>query len=637
MAVKPSVKGKSKSGRAVPLADIINEEAMEAEREAMGGDAAFDPDRDLGMHGPRAFQANMRDKDQMVIDELLASLPKNQGYYLKLYREILPGKYELKERIDNYDTWTDMELEIAERVKAMTRKFGAKKWGSGLYRVVVWRNGGIREGNKYPVIDVIVDAGDTEDAAANLSTGRVDAAEAANEQMNALGNMLKAVETIMPRAVDPNIQFQAIVQAFTAGKGEQQNSGNQMMTLMMTMMTGMMTSMMEMAKGNGQRNGAPEPAFEERMAKMLEMMKLMGLGQTPVPKGLGEQLAELKLLGLDPFKKEDTIEQIAKLKALTGSLMDVMPNNGQQVERPGIFEKLIDAVAPHVPKIFADIRAITDNAALAQKLQAVRQAQQPQPIPMENRPTTRYGQPVGPQPNRMGAGDAFESPPDMDPYSGFQSRPFQKPVEEGAGIEMFGSVEGGDAAARRAHATGQPNPTLKQPMPLNPRLPQGVVVPGESPQILSNGMEAPVELPIFMQQLHGLIEENVVDAYGALFETLSGFAETIEMIKAIQQGLVDGNVLTEELRKTGYPQLTHPPFLAKAQVYLAGFVTWVLDHTIKKVEAVCQECVAVHIFENAYEFMKSEKTCGAEQGGGSTCPGQLILKEKRREPALTVA
>ena len=91
---------KIKGKKPVPLADIIEEEAREAERESMGADPSFDPDRDLNFgHGPSAFSHNMRDKDQLVIDELLASLPKNQGYYLKLYKEILPGKWELKERL----------------------------------------------------------------------------------------------------------------------------------------------------------------------------------------------------------------------------------------------------------------------------------------------------------------------------------------------------------------------------------------------------------------------------------------------------------------------------------------------------------------------------------------------------------
>lgn len=627
MSVKPKSKGKS--DRAIPLKDIIGEEAAEAEREAMGGDMAFDADRDLGMHGPRAFQASARDKDQMVIDELLASLPKNQGYYLKLYREIMPGKFELKERIDQYDTWTDMEYEVMERVKAMTRKYGAAKWGSALYRVVVWRNGGIRESNKYPVTDIIVDAGDTVDAGANIHQGRQDPAEAANEQMNALGNMLKAVETIMPRAVDPNIQFQAIVQAFTAGKGEQQQGSNQMMTLMMTMMTSMMTGMMEVMKGGGRpANGPPEQAFEERMAVMMNMMKSFGLGQTPMSKGLGEQLAELKLLGLDPFKKEDTIEQIAKLKALTGSLMDVMPN-GQQVERPGIFEKLIDAVAPHVPKIFSDIRAITDNAALAQKLQMTRLAQHPQPIPMDHRPTTRAGTPIGPQPNRMGATDAFESPPDMDPYSGFQTRPFQRPTEEGAGIEMFGTVEGGSPAQRKAHANGSPipQPIRQQPMPADPRLPEGVMVPGPS--------AVPAELPVFLQQIHGLIMDNVTDAYAPLYETLSTAAESVDMIRGIQQGLLNGSMLTDELVKTGFPQMTDAIFIGKARPYLDGFVAWILEHTIKKVEAICQECVSTHVFENAFEFQRSEKVCGAEKELGQPCQGILVLKGVRHATALT--
>lgn len=616
MAVK--ARGKDRE-RKVPLRDIIEEEAKDAEREAMGEDERFDPDRDLGAdyHGPGAFAHNMRDKDQMVIDELLAGLPKNQGYYLKLYKEIMPGKYELKEKIDQYDTWTDMELEVSERVKAMTRKFGSAKWGSALYRVIIWRNGGIREKNKYPPIDVIVDAGDLADAAGNMHTGKVDPMEAANEQMNALGNMLKAVETIMPRAVDPNIQFQAIVQAFTAGKGEKAQNEMTSTQMMMAMMTTMMTGMMETMK----TAMAPRPdvnaakPFEEQMANMMNIMKGFGFGAPAAPKGLVEQMAEMKLLGFDPFKREDTIEQIAKLKAMTGALVDVMPQ-GQNVERPGIFEKLIDALAPHVPKIFADLKSITDNAALAQKMQAIRLAQQPEPVPMDQRPTTSYGQPVGPQPDRMGAGDAFHQPPEMDPYSGFQTRPFPRPQEGDAGVEMFGSVEGVTPEELHARATGKPIPqTVKQPVP--------GVGQQQQPQPQS---QRPVELPPMLQQLWSIIDMNMVHAYGALYETLMSAEESAQMIHAVQSKLIDATFMANELQKTGYVQFNHPSFVTKMHTYLEGFVTWIREQTIGKANAECPTCGAMHIFENVYEFSKGDHTCGAETSGTGQCQGSLQLK-----------
>jgi len=622
-----------KKNRTVPLKDIIAEEAAEAEQEEMGQDMSFDPDRDLSgaFHGPRAFARTMQDKDQLVIDELLASLPKNQGYYLKLYREILPGKWELKETINNYETWTDMELEIAERVKAMTRKFGPKKWGSGLYRIVVWRQGGIRERNKYPPTDIIVDAGDESDAAEHMHRGKVDPAEAMNEQLHAFSNMMTAMKGFMPNAVDPNIQFQAIVQSFLAGKDEKREAARQDANAMTTMMTTMMTSMMGlMTTIMQQKNGTSatvERPFEEQLTSMMNVMKGFGVGQQPQPKSLVEQITEMKMLGWDPTQKEDTIDQIAKLKAMTGALMDVMPSNGQAPERPGIFEKLVDALAPHVPKIFSDMKAITENAALAQQMQQMRLAkqQQQEPTPVEQRPTTRYGQPVGPQAGRMGAGDAFHEPPDMDPYSGFQMRPFQDPTESDAGIrdEMTGSVRGATAEELRARYTGQP---VAQPVNTN-----GKSVPTNTQVVESLKRQAaePAEpqMPPMLQQLYLLIDENVVDAYGSLYETLESDEQSKAIIQAIQQRQIDGSGLVQQLQMTGFSAFNAPAFTTKANEYLSGFAQWVVEHTVKRATAVCQKCRAEHIFETLYEFTKyPSHLCGAELGGMQACDGELKLK-----------
>jgi len=639
-----------KPQRKIPLKDIIDEEAREAEQEELGADPAFDPDRDLGSafsHGPSAFRRTMQDKDQLVIDELLATLPKNQGYYLKLYREIMPGKFEIKERIDQYDTWTDMEWEITERVRAMTRRFGVKKWGSGLYRIVVWRNGGIRERNKYPPVDVVVDAGDEADAAANMHTGRVDPVEAANEQLHALGNMLSAVQNVMPKAVDPNVQFQAIVQAFTAGKEEKREAArtdsNAMVTMMSTMMTSMMGLVTAMMQNKGGGSAEVAKPFEEQMASMMTLMKGFGFGQQPQPKSLVEQITEMKMLGWDPTAKEDTIEQIAKLKAMTGALVDVMPTNGQPVERPGIFEKLVDALAPHVPKLFADMKAVTENVALAQQLQATRlAAMPPQPTPTENRPTTRYGQPVGPQ-ERMGLSDAFQEPPDMDPYSGFQTRPFQARTGEDAGIEMFESVTGATNEERRAAAMGQrpvrqeeavvshqptqPRPTGRQADPVV-----------ETLAAQQNGAPPPQDaLPPMLQQLYLLITENAVNMYGQLFEVLSSSEETMAMIEAVQSKALDGEMLTDELRKTGFPILQEAGFIIQSKRYLNGFVAWVIENTIGKAHALCQNCATEHIFENRYEFSKVKPICGLDCSATEQCQGLLKLVTDARQEVGSVS
>lgn len=593
-------KGSEEKPKNVPLADVIAQEAEAAKRAEFGSDDLFDPSRDLNHSGPFSFRQSMQDRDAIVIDDLLAGLPKNQGYYLKLYKEILPGQYEFKMKIDKYDTWSDLELEVAELVKSMTRKLGSKKWGSGVYRLNIWKNGGIRDREKYPPIDVVVDAGDEVDGGATV--GRVDPVEAANEQLQALGNMLNAVRGIMPAAPDPNVQFQAIAQAFAQGKDDKKSNDQLMMQMMMTMMTTMMTSMKDLALA-GRQPDRQQPQFEDQMARMMEIMRGFGvIGQQSQPKSLAENLADLKLLGLDPFKKDDAIDQLAKMKALFSTVTDLVPN-GQPVERPGLFEKLVDSLAPHIPKMIGDIKNMSDNAALVQKMHAQRLAEMsamqtngetPQPvrqkIPMEERPRTSYGQPVGPV-DRMGASDAFSHEPDMDPYSGFKTHPLRN----------------GDA---RVQEHESPKQEQTAPVQAEPS---------------TNAVETLSEMEKFLQQLSALILDDRRDAYPALYATLDQQEESRALLNGIRAKLVNADFIIEQLKNDGGPTYNHPPFVEKMRSYFNGFIDWILENENGPVQAICELCSAKHAFESKGHFMSIQKICGLDAGGGRQCTGQLAL------------
>jgi len=62
---------------------MILEESHGIQQELYRKDEEFDRDRDLG-HGPGFFAGDAKSRDERVIDELLQSAPRNQGYYLKL-------------------------------------------------------------------------------------------------------------------------------------------------------------------------------------------------------------------------------------------------------------------------------------------------------------------------------------------------------------------------------------------------------------------------------------------------------------------------------------------------------------------------------------------------------------------------
>jgi hypothetical protein len=101
----------------------------------------------------------------------------------------------------------------------------------------------------------------------------------------------------------------------------------------------------------------------------------------------------------------------------------------------------------------------------------------------------------------------------------------------------------------------------------------------------------------------------------------------VQIIRAIQQQQLDGDGLVQQLQLTGFSEFQNQPFVGKAQQYLSGFVKWVLENTGKRVVAVCQNCMAEHIFESLFEFTKyPTHQCGAELSGMETCNGHLKLK-----------
>ena len=302
----------------------------------------------------------------------------------------------------------------------------------------------------------------------------------------------------------------------------------------------------------------------------------------------------MKLLGIEPFKKEDTIDQIAKLKAVMGSVTDLIPN-GAKVERPGIMEKLIDTIGPILPKLVGDVKSMMDNAALAQQIQAMRMQQTAQiagappelGAPLPQRPTTRYGQPVGPAPNRVSHADAFREEPDYDPYSGFETRPFEGP------------------------RVGAPS--------------TGPVAPAQSVSAPSPVSQEQAQLPPLLAELRELITHDRRDAYEALYQTLLQYPESKMMIDGIAARVVTAENMTEQLRQYGGATFNEPAFVNKMLAYFDGFIAWVhANHQAEKVTVKCARCQAVHTFESASHFESIEKKCTADVGVGQVCGGDLV-------------
>ena len=134
---------------------------------------------------PQTFQT------ENIIDELLLGLPNSEGYYIKLYKEIDTGKWELKEKIIDYESWSDLEVEIKNLVTIRSQK-NPRKWGSGNYKVMVFKEG--RQGFVKKPINMSIDANET--ALAPETDVK--------NKLSEVGEFIKQVKEIMPEQSKEN-------------------------------------------------------------------------------------------------------------------------------------------------------------------------------------------------------------------------------------------------------------------------------------------------------------------------------------------------------------------------------------------------------------------------------------------------
>lgn len=597
------------------IREMINDEQNQLRKELYKGDDEFDAARDLP-HGPAFFGQQAKSRDEIVIDELLASAPRNQGYYIKLHKEssLLPGNWEFKLKIDNYENWSDLECEIANLVKAHTLKFGPKKWGSGAYKVSIWREGGIREQKKYPVNVFSIDAAETDEAIqpSKHLDGIQDANEYVNQQFQTMKGFMDAMKGVLPAPADPNQHITALVNAWQQGRGEKRDSeggSTQMMMALITAVMGMIPALV-----NRNNDGQPKESASDVMGKMMGFLKdgkeFMSSGGDH---SLVGQLTQMKAIGIDPFHKEDTLDTIAKVKVIMQSASDLAGKGQVPVERPDIIEKLIDALAPHVPKMLSDFKDVTDNAAKAQAMQIAAREQAIRsgrvPTSPERRPKTRYGQPVGPQPDRMGAGDAFVEPVDMDPYSGFAHRPGPEPQTEDR--EMWTPGDG----SFRGRKPGDPLPGR------NPNQAGPVVPPKTAP---------PTEEPMhpLLGQLYSLVTANDRNAYSALYQTLIGMPGVGDIIQAALEGTATVDQIIMMFQQWGGKPYRDPAFIRNLQAYLGGFIEWIKENVqAYQLKAECTKCGQIYWYDSLEKYgAEPDHKCGTQISPTEECDGEVRLK-----------
>ena len=345
-----------------PMKQLIRQSITEMK----GTDGEFPQDPTLQVDGeiktgPARFAKDQKTKDEIVIDKLLAPIQSKAGYFMKLKKELRPGEWMLMKTIENdWRKWADIEMEVAKIVKDHTIK-APQKWGSGPYRIEYGCTSGMR-GETYPDVDMYINA-EEEYLPQAVGVGGVvvqpvsDPAVAVSAQIDTLANLVGMLKNFLPPAADPNKEQERVAQAFHQGlqiKAAENTGNKDVVAAMMTGMMGMMTAMMQ------QRNEprVVNPSEQDGLKGMLETLKTFGvLGQQQQvqQKSTIDFVKELKELGMDLFKKEDPLQQMAQLKSLANVAGQFMGMGGSD-EKPGILEKLVDAFAPVLPGMIKDAK-----------------------------------------------------------------------------------------------------------------------------------------------------------------------------------------------------------------------------------------------------------------------------------------
>ena len=366
---------KKKGGRAVPLESkspskvqefIRNEIERERIEDMYPPDGEFLPP-EIG--GSRFMEsASGLSTDEKIIDELLASYPQSKGYYLKLYKELRPNEFELKLRIDNYSNWSDVEWEVTSIVRSYTLK-DPKKWGTGRYRIIIWRDGGIR-GDKFRPLDFYVDAMEPEMMNAPVNTGSsVAPTEMISSQLEGINAMIKTMREVNP-TVSPADMQKTMAESFAQGMriaSDSQNAKSSENNNTMTAMMSLMGVMMQALKPN-----TPTAPPESPTKTMAELMTILKSAQPATPQeSFTDQIVKLRELGL--LEKPERSDPMSKLTEMKG-IMNMLSDFGGygKGERPGLMEKVIETVGPQIPgmisQITGTVRSIIDYRMMREGL-----------------------------------------------------------------------------------------------------------------------------------------------------------------------------------------------------------------------------------------------------------------------------
>jgi len=362
------------------IKDTIKELADEKAGLKIDEDEEFDP----AFVGPRKispFTGFRKDQDEIAVDELLAGLSNKAGWYLKLSKEIAANEYQFKIKITDFETWTDLELQIVNIVRVNTKR-DPRRWGSGRYMIVAWNENGLRD--KKPPRYIEVDAEEPVDV--NSAPAVTGTATSPSEQLGAVADLLKTMNLLSP-PTSPQDHLKLLTESYVAGQsaaGTKEASGNQSSMMMMVMMMGMMKEMVTSMRPG---NIPTQPSSTDTMKDMLTMMTQLGVIGSPKDDVIAT-IGKFREAGLitQPAVVQDPMEQLTKLKQIASLFSELTPGG----EPPSLINKLIDILAPAIPGMIANISNTVDKVAMLKKqaLEAGGNGTRPQPARVFQVPPT---------------------------------------------------------------------------------------------------------------------------------------------------------------------------------------------------------------------------------------------------------
>jgi hypothetical protein len=566
---KNSGSNSSRSSGKRSILDDVRRELKEDAENNVDIDDEYDGNRDPNNLGSLLSAIDGRKPkhpDEIAIDEMLIGLDGND-WYLKLSKETAPNVWQFKRRISEFRHWADMELQInllvqQETAAEVKRRGKVISWGSGRYMITFFSDNGLR-GNKRKPVFFDIDAQEPE-------------ATPPTSQQNEMLDVLRETITSPKDVIEQNVQsMQKGMELAAMASGGNKNGNDNMFALMMNqsnnqtqMMIGLITAMMGAMGGNNKQDPL------DFMRGMVGTMKDVGAfpTQTNPQQSLTEQLTTFKLLGLikDP-SENDPISVITKMKGVFSMLGDL--TGAGPAERPGIMEKLIDAVGPHIGKLMGAVENISAmKAAEAARVVAVPADQRP--IMVQQAPQTRQiiqvpsNQP-NPQPmvapRQTPKTDYLGFPSDTDNPGGYDGPDPRFPMPD-LPLEAYQQV-----AAERQVAGIQPS----QPQ-------QGDI------------QEMAVNTAALMVELAQAVHSSDYNKFGRITQVLDTYFGPGVARQQIFMGQLDAKTLVSYIVMFDKTNYTTPEAMNKLGIYVTKYVEYMKNPpsttTSQIVTAKCDTC-----------------------------------------------